>query len=172
MGMLTLNELVQLSCTSHTLHDRSNSNGTWRSIFQSFWLSCNKSTGVAGGERKCDFKSTVPSANTPLVDMKSVMTIIDTCTTSRSNRPKTDDDDDDKPACKYGEKCYRVNPQHLAQYSHPTKKTAPIKDKPVVGRADSAMKKAAIIDASSASTSANVVVSSSYPSWRALVKVI
>ena len=26
-----------------------------------------------------------------------------------------------KPRCKFGEKCYRKNPQHLQQYSHPNK---------------------------------------------------
>lgn len=25
-----------------------------------------------------------------------------------------------KPACKYGSKCYRKNPDHLAEYSHPS----------------------------------------------------
>jgi hypothetical protein len=27
---------------------------------------------------------------------------------------------DDKPPCRYGEKCYRSNPEHLAQFSHPS----------------------------------------------------
>jgi len=28
-----------------------------------------------------------------------------------------------KPICKYGEKCYRKNPKHLAEYSHPESKS-------------------------------------------------
>jgi hypothetical protein len=27
----------------------------------------------------------------------------------------------DKPPCRYGEKCYRSNPEHLAQFSHPSR---------------------------------------------------
>lgn len=31
---------------------------------------------------------------------------------------------DAKPACKYGDKCYRKNPDHLAEFSHPKKTNA------------------------------------------------
>lgn len=34
-----------------------------------------------------------------------------------------DDKDDNLPLCKYGASCYRKNPDHLKQYSHPHKKT-------------------------------------------------
>jgi len=49
----------------------------------------------------------------------------DTANAKRKLSPQNDDQEtkksklEDKPACQYGAKCYRKNPQHFKEYSHP-----------------------------------------------------
>jgi len=41
-----------------------------------------------------------------------------------SKRPRDDDDDEEKvngkPKCKYWDKCYRKNPEHVKEFAHPS----------------------------------------------------
>lgn len=43
-------------------------------------------------------------------------------TTPHQHQTKVNNNSGEKPVCKYGESCYRKNPQHLAEYAHPPKK--------------------------------------------------
>jgi hypothetical protein len=42
----------------------------------------------------------------------------------------TQDDDTAKPACKYGENCYRKNPDHLRDFHHSVNKETSVSENP------------------------------------------
>lgn len=37
-----------------------------------------------------------------------------------TSRGDSEEDDDQRQMCKYGEKCYRKNPEHFKEYRHPS----------------------------------------------------
>ena len=41
------------------------------------------------------------------------------CDKCKMSEKRKRENEAEKPACKYGEKCYRRNPIHLETYSHP-----------------------------------------------------
>ena len=50
----------------------------------------------------------------------------------RSDKESSDEDREDKPLCKYGEKCYQKNSYHLKKFKHPHRKTPVIEVHPKV----------------------------------------